>query len=145
MLATNNTERICTIGPASESQGIMRQLIESEMQISGATEPQRIDIRMGEVFANYDRVHGVPLLNLMSHKVQQNLDHLNPAVAIVSTTTGYSALLISRFKPPVWLAAVSCDAATCQGLQFSYGVQPVHEPKHPAAPTAFARRRVRSQ
>jgi pyruvate kinase len=39
----------------------------------------------------------------------------------------------------VWIAAVSSQETTCQGLQFSYGVYPVHEPEHPEDWNAFAR------
>jgi pyruvate kinase len=35
-------------------------------------------------------------------------------------------------------AAVSPEEATCQGLQFSYGVSPVHEPEHLSDWDAFA-------
>ena len=114
-------------------------------KIAAATEPCRIHGRMREIFADYDRVHEVPLVNLMSHNVQQTVDHLKPTVVIASTATGHTARLISRFKLPVWVAAVSREEATCQGLQFSYGVHPVHEPKHPEDWNGFARRWVQSQ
>jgi pyruvate kinase len=32
---------------------------------------------------------------------------------------------IARFRPPVWIVAFSPNEATCQALQFSYGVHPV--------------------
>lgn len=114
-------------------------------KIATATEPHRIHGRMNEVFTDYDRVHEVPLAKLMSHNVQQTVDHLIPTAVMVATTTGYTARLISRFKLPVWIAAVSPDKATCQGLQFSYGVQPVHEMKPLDDWNAFARHWVQSQ
>jgi hypothetical protein len=43
-----------------------------------------------------------------------------------------------------WVKAISPEEATCQGLQFSYGVSPVHAPKHPHDWNAFARRWVQS-
>ena len=110
-----------------------------------ATEPSRVHGRMHEVFADYDRVHEVPLVKLMSHNVQQTVDHLTPVVVIVATATGHRARLISRFKLPVWIVAVSQAKATCQGLQFSYGVLPIHEPRHPQDWSVFARRWVHSQ
>ena len=113
-------------------------------KIATATEPFRIHGRMREVFADYDRVHEVPLEKLMSHNVQQTVDHLNPVAVIVSTATGNEARLIARFKMPVWVAAVSRDEATCQGLQFSYGVQPVHVMTLPEDWNSFARSWVRS-
>ena len=46
--------------------------------------------------------------------------------------------MISRFKLPVWIAGISCEEATCRGLQFSYGVSPVYVPEHPHDWKAFA-------
>ena len=114
-------------------------------KIAAATEPCRIHGRMREVFAGYDRVHEVPLVKLMSHNVQQTVDHLAPTAVIVATDTGHTARLISRFKLPVWIVAVSSGKETCQGLQFSYGVHPVYEPRHPQDWSIFARGWVRSQ
>ena len=108
-------------------------------KIGTATEPSRIHSRMREVFADYDRVHEVPLEKLMSHNIQQTVDHLNPVAVIVSTVTGNEARLISRFKMPVWVTAVSRNQATCQGLQFSYGVQPVHVMTLPENWNSFTR------
>ena len=112
-------------------------------RIAAATEPFRIHSRMREVFADYDRVHEVPLEKLMSHNVQQTVDHLKPSAVIVSTATGTEARLISRFKMPVWVAAVSRDKATCKGLQFSYGVRPIHVTALPGDWPAFASEWVR--
>jgi pyruvate kinase len=42
-----------------------------------------------------------------------------------------AARSIARFKLPVWIAGVTSLESTCQGLQFSYGVYPVHEADHP--------------
>ena len=50
--------------------------------------------------------------------------------AVASSTT---ARMISRFNPAVWIIAVSRDAAVCQGLAFSYGVQAdplAEDPEH---------------
>lgn len=76
----------------------------------------------------------------MSHNVQQTVDHLSPTAVIVATATGHSARLIARFKLPVWITAVSRNPATCRGLQFSYGVLPVHAPEPPTDWRAFAQR-----
>ena len=47
------------------------------------------------------------------------------AAVLVPTQTGTTARLISRFKPSIWTVALSHDANVCQGLVFSYGVEPV--------------------
>ena len=44
---------------------------------------------------------------------------------------GATARSIGRFRLPVWIIAVSSQEATCQNLQFSYGVHPVYEKEHP--------------
>jgi pyruvate kinase len=53
--------------------------------------------------------------------------------------------MIARFRLPVWITAVSPEETTCQGLQFSYGVFPVHEPDHPEDWKPFARKWLESQ
>jgi pyruvate kinase len=50
---------------------------------------------------------------------------------LVPTRAGTTARAISRCKPRVWIIAPSCDAAACQNLAFSYGVQPVHLAEEP--------------
>jgi len=55
------------------------------------------------------------------------------AAVFIPTHTGTTARKISRFKPRVWVVAVSRDSTVCQGLAFSYGVctaQPDVAPKH---------------
>jgi pyruvate kinase len=91
-------------------------------------------------WTDYDRVHEVALVNLMSHNVQQTVDHLTPTAAFVATTTGRTARLIARFKLPVWLVAVCENAKVCQGLQFSYGVLPLLVAQPPTDWNAFATR-----
>jgi pyruvate kinase len=59
------------------------------------------------------------------------LDHISPAAVFVPTRSGLSARRITRFRLPVWIVAISSKQSTCQELQFSYGVCPVCEPKHP--------------
>jgi pyruvate kinase len=111
-------------------------------KIATTMEPHRRDDRLHEIFADYDRDHKVPLADLVSHTVQHSVEHLNPSAVFVSTGTGYTARMISRFKLPVWIVAVSQEKATCQGLQFSYGVHSAHEPKPIEDWNEFARRWV---
>jgi pyruvate kinase len=58
--------------------------------------------------------------------VEHALETVPCAAVFVPTRTGTTARMISRFKPSVWIAAICRDWAVCQGLAFSYGVQPVH-------------------
>jgi pyruvate kinase len=74
-----------------------------------------------------------------SEVVEHALTVVPSAAVIVPTRSGATARMISRFKPGVWIVAVSQDAAVCQALAFSYGVQVVHLANEPARWNDFAR------
>jgi pyruvate kinase len=114
------------------------------VKIAAATEPHRSDARIQEAFAKLDRDGHVRLVDLISRNVQQAVAHLSPIAVIVPTVTGHTARMVCRFKLPVWIAAVSPEEATCQGLQFSSGVFPVHAAEHSRDWNAFARQWARS-
>jgi len=57
--------------------------------------------------------------------VRHTLQTIPCAAVFVPAVSGNTARMISRFKPPVWIVAVAEDDATCSGLQFSYGVDPM--------------------
>lgn len=67
----------------------------------------------------------------MALVVEHALETVPCAAVFVPTRTGTTARMISRFNPRVWIVAMSHDADVCQGLEFSYGVQPIHMPKDP--------------
>jgi pyruvate kinase len=71
--------------------------------------------------------------------IEHALDMVPCAAVFVPTRSGTTARMISRFNPPVWVVAVSEDAALCQGLAFAYGVHAVHVEKYPANWSEFAR------
>jgi len=114
-------------------------------RIAAATEPHRIDSRLREPLADYDRDGDVHLVDLISRNVQRTVVDLAPTAVIVPTATGHTARMISRFKLPVWIVAASPEEATCHGLQFSYGVSPVHSQEHTRDWNTFARRWVQSE
>ncbi len=80
------------------------------------------------------------LRDLIALSVVTAARHASPAVVIVPTQSGATALSITRFRLPMWLAAVSTRQSTCRNLLFSYGVQPVHLHRYPRDWKAFARR-----
>ena len=71
--------------------------------------------------------------------VEAALDFIPCAVAFVPTRTGTTARMISRLNPSQWIVALSRDAAVCQGLAFSYGVEPVQLLEDPKNWREFAR------
>jgi pyruvate kinase len=75
----------------------------------------------------------------ISEVVEHALNTVPCAAAFVPTRTGTTARMISRFKPAVWIVAVSRDAAVGQGLAFSCGVHPVQLADDPESWRDFAR------
>ncbi|MBW2172141.1 MAG: pyruvate kinase [Deltaproteobacteria bacterium] len=114
-------------------------------QIAAAIEPNRPGYRLQEALKTYERDGDVGLTDLITLSVQNTLERVSPAAVIVPTHSGYTARMIARFRLPVWITAVSPKETTCQGLQFSYGVCPVHEPEHPEDWKPFARKWLESQ
>jgi pyruvate kinase len=121
------------------------EAVEMLAKIAAATEPCRTDIRVQEVFADYKREGDAYLVDFISRNVQHTVAYLAPTAVIVVTAKGNTARMVSRFKLPVWIAAVSPGEAICHGLQFSYGVFPVHAPEQTEDWSAFARRWVRNE
>jgi pyruvate kinase len=77
--------------------------------------------------------------DLISLSVHATVKRLTPTAVITPTETGATARRIARFRLPVWIAGISANDATCQRLQFSYGVYPVYEPNYPEDWETYAR------
>jgi pyruvate kinase len=108
-------------------------------KIAAATEPHRIAYPARETLKARKGNEKLSLPDLIAFSVETTLDRISPAAVLVPTHSGYTARSIARFRLPVWIAAVSSEEGTCQGLQFSYGVYPVHESEHPEDWSGFAR------
>jgi pyruvate kinase len=111
-------------------------------KIAEAIEPHRPTHSMREALKDLDGSK-VSFADLIAFSVETTLERISPAVVFVPTRSGYTARSIARFRLPVWIAAVSSQETTCQGLQFSYGVYPVEEPEHPEDWNAFVRQWLR--
>ncbi|MBW2122477.1 MAG: pyruvate kinase [Deltaproteobacteria bacterium] len=108
-------------------------------KIAAAIEPHRASYSVRETVRSYGRNGNLGLTDLIALSVETTVGHISPAAVIVPTRSGATARSIARFRLPVWITAVSSQEATCQGLQFSYGIYPVYEPDHPEDWNAFAR------
>jgi pyruvate kinase len=93
--------------------------------IAAYTESQRPPVRLAALRSRLR--HGPPntAADAIASIVETALDILPCAAAFVPTRTGTTARMISRFNPSLWIVALSRDPAVCQGLAFSYGVEPV--------------------
>jgi len=108
-------------------------------KIAAAIEPHRPSHPAREALKASGRNGSPSLADLIALSVETTLEHVSPAAVIVPTRSGATARSITRFRLPVWITAVSTQETTCQGLQFSYGVYPVHEHEHPGDWNRFAR------
>ena len=113
-------------------------------KIAGAIEPHRPRYGLKEELRTYGRDGNLSVTDLIALSVEITLERVTPATVIVPTLSGATARNIARFRLPVWITAVSPEQTACQGLQFSYGVYPVHEPDYPADWNTFAMDWVRS-
>jgi pyruvate kinase len=100
-------------------------------KIAEATEPHRTVHYAREALRDVGRGGKAGLADVIAFSVESTLERISPAAVFVPTRSGYTARSIARFRLPVWIAGLSSQEETCQRLQFSYGVFPVHEPEHP--------------
>jgi pyruvate kinase len=100
-------------------------------KICTAIEPHRHQVTVKEMFRGLDLRGKLRPAHLVALGVEASLEHASPAAVFVPTRSGATARSIARFRVPTWIVGVSSQESTCRGLQFSYGVHPVHEAAHP--------------
>jgi pyruvate kinase len=108
-------------------------------KIAAATEPHRPAQRRREYLRTFGSGGDASNVDLIAMSVYYTMERSSPAAVIVPTMSGATARNIARFKLPVWIVAVSPGSATCQNLQFSYGVWSVHEQGYTDDWNAFAK------
>jgi pyruvate kinase len=111
--------------------------------IATAIEPRRPAQPTRDAIRPASSHSALRLHDLIALSVETTMRHASPAAVIVPTQSGATARSVARFRLPVWIAAVSSLASTCQILQFSYGVHAVHAPNLPKDWNAFAREWLR--
>jgi pyruvate kinase len=63
--------------------------------------------------------------------VERALEKVPISAVFAPTHSGTTARMISRFKPPARIVAISPNEAVCRALAFSYGVSAIHLPDEP--------------
>ncbi len=109
-------------------------------KIAAAIEPERSAPQVRKRLKEVGLSAPLNFAELISQSVDSLLERITPAAVFVPTRSGATARSIARYRPPVWIIGVSSQEATCQGLQFSYGVHPWHEPDHPEDWQTYVRR-----
>ena len=107
-------------------------------RISAATEPYRTALSLKGAAPEKCGDESKGIKDLIALSIETIFEHARPAAVFVPTRSGATARSIAMFRLPVWVVAVSTHEATCQRLQFSYGVHPVCRPVHPENWRAYA-------
>lgn len=105
--------------------------VEMLARIAGATEPRRVPARLEDLRAACGQQPKWNAVEAIASVVEHALRSVPCAAVLVPTRTGTTARLISRFKPGVWIVALTGDRAVEQGLAFSCGVHPVPMAEEP--------------
>jgi pyruvate kinase len=114
-------------------------------KIAQAIEPHRPGYHVRDALLSIERRAHVTTGDLISLSVESALQRMNLAAVVVPSRSGATVRSLARLRLPVWITAVSGSEATCQGLQFSYGVFPVRESAEPEDWSAWAKAGVRSR
>jgi pyruvate kinase len=109
-------------------------------KIAAATEPCRSSYHSTEILEKIGLGGKIALRDMIGLNVEMTIRHLSPGAVIVPTLSGMTARSIARFRPSVWITAISPHESTCQQLQFSYGIYPVYEPDLPEDWNLYARK-----
>jgi pyruvate kinase len=91
-------------------------------RIAAYTEAHRPRTRLDDLRSGLRQERPTTAAEAVASVVEYTLETVQCAAVFVPTRTGTTARMISRFKPNVWIVALSCDGAVSQGLAFSYGV-----------------------
>jgi len=114
-------------------------------RIARAVEPHRPAFPIEKAIQTRRDEDEIKLEDLIALCVETTLQRITPDTVIVPTRSGATARSITRFRLPVWIAAVSSVEKTCQDLIFSYGVYPVFETEHPQDWRSWTKKWLESQ
>jgi len=112
-------------------------------KIAATVEPTRHRIRVSELFDGSELLAHIRPEHLVALSVEACMVYASPVAVFAPTISGASARQIALLRQAVWTIAVSPRESTCQNLQFSYGVLPVHEPRERKTWNDYVRNWVR--
>jgi len=111
-------------------------------KIAATVEPTRHRLPVSELYRGVDVRGQIRAEHLVALSVETCFTYGTPVAVFAPTSGGASARRMALLRLPVWTVAVSPRQETCQHLQFSYGVAPVHEPKDPGNWNDYVKRRL---
>jgi pyruvate kinase len=114
-------------------------------QIARMTEPHNAARRLEDALKDQEREGDWNTVDLIALSVAHTLRKVDVVGLCVPTLSGSTVRNITRFRLPTWITAFSPRESTCQALQFSYGVQPMHVDEDRPDWSAFTRHWLREQ
>jgi pyruvate kinase len=111
-------------------------------RIAAEVEPHRPKRPLSDIVGD----HGAPkAVDLIAESVYHTSERVGSHGVMVPTRSGATARNVGRFRLPVWIVALSPNQATCQTLQFSYGIHAIAVDEDRADWGAFVRRWLAKQ
>lgn len=107
------TKIVCTIGPASEDQDIIASLVQHGMDVA------RLNFSHGKIEEHLDYFEQDTLKTVtgtISYATCRAAMELNAAAIISSTQSGYTARMVSKFKPRAPIIAVTLNEKVASSL-----------------------------
>ena len=92
--------------------------------IAASVEPARPKRQTSQVIGGAQDGHP-PAVDLIAESIYHTVRRIQPWAVMVPTRSGATARNVARFRLPAWVVAMSPSEATCQALQFSYGVHAI--------------------
>jgi pyruvate kinase len=108
-------------------------------RIAAVTEASRSSSLLGRLMQAQHERNTLSLDDLVALNTYLSTQALNPSVVFTPTKRGNTPRQLARFHLSQWIIAFAVDEGTCQKLQFSYGVLPVHLAARPPDWLAYAR------
>ncbi|MFB1488396.1 MULTISPECIES: pyruvate kinase [unclassified Thiocapsa] len=93
--------------------------------IANHVEPERSKQPFVRTMDGFHRSGPMRAVDLIAASVYHTIKDSAPQAVVVPTQTGSTPRNVARFRLPVWIIAFSPNRATCQALQFSYGIHPI--------------------
>jgi len=92
--------------------------------IAAAVEPSRPRAQASQIVGTAEDAPP-RAVDLIAESIDHTARRIQPWAVMIPTRSGATARNVARFRLPVWLVAMSPSEATCQTLQFSYGVHAI--------------------
>jgi pyruvate kinase len=119
------------------------QAVEMLTKIAASVEPYRKDLNPDCAWHNEPVKTDMDGADLVALSIKNILPRIKVLAAVFSpSVSGYTPRLLTRYRLPVWILAVSGSWKTCRDLAFSYGVYAIYDQAHPNDWTDFIKAAV---